>query len=88
MFALRGLPNLAGGIGIHDGDAEADNQVRPSRQCVGGGQAGTDNGEVGEHIISGREERCFGQAAGMVPMAREQKGTSQVYKQRARPGKC
>src|SRR5579871_4449333 len=55
--------HLARGVGIEQGDPKTDDQVGPCGRYCGGNNAGGNDGEVGDRVVPGREERSPRQAA-------------------------
>ena len=58
------LPDFARGVGVHDGDADADDEVGPGRSPQDGGDhAGRDDRDVGEHVVARRQKGRLGETA-------------------------
>ncbi len=85
-FGAGRFPDFPGRIDVHRGDAEAHQQVGPTRDPEQRDQTGRDDGEVGEGIIACRQEGRLREAASRVTMPRQQQGTGQVDDQRAAAG--
>ncbi len=72
MFLARRLPDFAGSIGIHDRNADPDNQIGPDRQRVSSQNSGGDDRDIGQRIVARGEKRGFGQAPAVMPETRKQ----------------
>ena len=78
MLFVGGGPDLTGGIKIQDSDSDTDDEVRPERPEVNRNPCGEEDGDVGQHVVSGGEERSTSEAASLVSISCEQKSAGEI----------